>query len=170
MGLIRRNEKGETYYYWYNKGERIYLGKLTDRTVIDKIKYISSNLDSLSDEERKEFLAWIDELKAVLGLIPQSSKVENDKLDSIEKKLDKVLQILQSKEITEDELDRTYEFMKDSLGYVSIENIRKQLGMSYEEFMRKFRDYIIRNYELIPGGKEGILKNGVMYGIIRRKK
>jgi hypothetical protein len=36
--------------------------------------------------------------------------------------------------------------------------------------MREFRDYIINNYELIQGGKEGIVIKGIMYGIIRRKK
>ncbi|WP_240872248.1 hypothetical protein [Acidianus infernus] len=68
------------------------------------------------------------------------------------------------------DLDRTYDFMKDSLGYVRIENLRKQLGMSLEQFMAKFGDYILQHYELIPGGEEGFIKNGVMYGIIRRKR
>jgi len=35
--------------------------------------------------------------------------------------------------------------------------------------MGKFRDYILKNYELISGGKEGIVIKGVMYGIIRKK-
>ncbi|BFI75522.1 plasmid protein [Sulfurisphaera ohwakuensis] len=167
MGLVRRHEKGETYYYYYNKGERIYLGKLTDRTVIDKIKYISSNLDSLSEEERKEFLSWINELKAVLGLIPQSS--DTNKLDTIDRKLDKVLELLEGRKKSIADLDRAYEMMKNSLGHVRIDLLRKQLGMSLEQFMNEFGDYILQNYELIQGGDEGFVKNGIVYGIIRRK-
>ncbi|AEE94611.1 conserved hypothetical protein [Acidianus hospitalis W1] len=68
------------------------------------------------------------------------------------------------------DLDSTYDFMKDSLGYVRIDNLRRQLGMSLEQFMAKFGDYILQHYELIPGGEEGFIKGGVMYGIIRRKR
>ncbi|WP_246253048.1 hypothetical protein [Acidianus brierleyi] len=174
MGLIRRRENEETYFYWYEHGKKVYLGKLVDRTVIDKIKYISPNLDKLSEEERKEFLEWIGELKAVLGLIPQS--MPSNDLDVINKKLDKVVQLLDGIGSKEDkrksptELDRAYEMMKNSLGYVRIDDLRRQLGMSLEQFMSEFRDYILENYELISGGKEGIIKDGTVYGIIRRKK
>ncbi|MCH4814976.1 MAG: hypothetical protein QXY87_04085 [Saccharolobus sp.] len=51
-----------------------------------------------------------------------------------------------------------------------VKDLRIQLGLSLEEFMRKFRDYILEHYELISGGKEGIVKDGVLYGIIMRKK
>ncbi len=60
--------------------------------------------------------------------------------------------------------------MKDSLGYVTVQDLRKELGMTLEEFMDTFYDYVKSNYELIPGGKEGFVIGGEMYGIIRRKK
>ncbi len=91
----------------------------------------------------------------------------------MEKKVDGVLSILKElkgKERTTQDLDRVYDFVKDNLCMASIKDIREQLGMTLEEFMAKFRDYIIRNYELISGGKEGIVKEGVLYGIIRRKR
>ena len=71
---------------------------------------------------------------------------------------------------TTQDLDKVYDFVKDEFGMASIKDIREQLGMSLEQFMAKFRDYIIKNYELISGGKEGIIKGGVLYGIIRRRK
>ena len=71
---------------------------------------------------------------------------------------------------TTEDLDKVYDFVKDDLGMASIKDIREQMGMTLEQFMAKFRDYIIRNYELISGGKEGIVKGGVLYGIIRRRK
>lgn len=67
------------------------------------------------------------------------------------------------------DLDRIYDIMKDDVGYASIEKLRIQLGLSLEQFMAKFRDYILKNYELIPGGKEGFIIRGSLYGIIRRK-
>ncbi|WP_225968761.1 PepK [Saccharolobus islandicus] len=81
-----------------------------------------------------------------------------------------ILKELKGKERTTQDLDRVYDFVKDNLCMASIKDIREQLGMTLEEFMAKFRDYIIRNYELISGGKEGIVKEGVLYGIIRRKR
>ncbi|QIW25321.1 PepK [Sulfolobus sp. S-194] len=68
------------------------------------------------------------------------------------------------------DLDRVYDFAKNSLGHASIKDLRIQLGLSLEEFMRYYREYILQNYELIPGGEEGFIKGGVMYGIIRRKR
>ena len=68
------------------------------------------------------------------------------------------------------DFDRVYDFVKDDLGLASIRDIREQLGMTIEQFMDKFRDYIIQNYELHSGGKEGIVKGGVLYGIIRKKR
>lgn len=70
---------------------------------------------------------------------------------------------------TFEDLDKVYEQVKDDVGYASITDLRIQLGMSLEQFMSKFRDYIIKNYELISGGKEGLVIHGTMYGIIRRK-
>ncbi|ACR41237.1 hypothetical protein [Saccharolobus islandicus] len=47
----------------------MYLGTLRDRTVIDKIRYIASHLDQLTDEEKKEFLEWANELYNALNSI-----------------------------------------------------------------------------------------------------
>lgn len=71
--------------------------------------------------------------------------------------------------VTISDFERVYEFTKDGLCMASIEDLRIQLGLSLEEFMARFRDHILQNYELISGGKEGFVKGGVLYGIIRRK-
>jgi xylose isomerase len=60
--------------------------------------------------------------------------------------------------------------MKNSLGYVRIDDLRRQLGMSLEQFMSKFSDYVLQNYEVISGGSEGFIKGGTIYGIVRRKR
>jgi hypothetical protein len=60
--------------------------------------------------------------------------------------------------------------MKDSVGYVRIDHLRRQLVMSLEQFMVKFGDHILQHYELIPGGEEGFIIGGVTYRIIRRKR
>ncbi|BBG23130.1 hypothetical protein [Sulfuracidifex tepidarius] len=53
----------------YEKGKKVYLGTLKDRTVIDKIRYIGLYLDQLSDEEKNEFLEWANELYNTLNSI-----------------------------------------------------------------------------------------------------
>ena len=70
---------------------------------------------------------------------------------------------------TEADLDRIYEQVKDRLGMTTIEILRVQMGMTLEQFLARFRDHIIQNYELFPGGKEGIVLNGVVHGVIRRR-
>ncbi|BFH74053.1 hypothetical protein SJAV_19970 [Sulfurisphaera javensis] len=69
-----------------------------------------------------------------------------------------------------EDLDKVYERVKDDLGYASIKDLREQLGMSLEQFMGKFSDYILQNYELISGGKEGFVIRGALYGIVRKKR
>nr|WP_011167194.1 hypothetical protein [Acidianus ambivalens]CAA12523.1 PepK protein [Acidianus ambivalens] len=91
------------------------------------------------------------------------------KINEIYNKLDEILQLLKSKKKTPRDLDILYDKMKDSLGYVRIDNLRKELGMSLEEFLSTFSDHIEKHYELIPGGDEGFIRNGILYGIIRRK-
>ena len=178
MGLIRRRENDQTYFYWYENGKKVYLGTLKDRTVIDKIRYIGSNMDKLTEEERKEFTNWLNELyNAVSSILGKSSNMSvpnlgNAELKEINEKLDKVLEILnetRKRKKTTYDLDVLYDKMKDSLGFVRIDNLRKELGMTFEEFMQTFGDYIEKHYELIPGGDEGFVRNGVKYGIIRRK-
>ena len=41
--------------------------------------------------------------------------------------------------------------------------------MSPDQFLARFRDYLMRNYELYPGGDEGIVLNGVVHGVVRKK-
>jgi uncharacterized protein YeeX (DUF496 family) len=176
MGLVRRRENDQTYFYYYENGKKVYLGTLKDRTVIDKIRYIGSHLDYLSDEEKKEFLEWANELySAISSILGKNNAVSLPIMDctKLEGKIDEVLSILKElkgKERTTQDFDRVYEFVKDDLGYASIKDIREQMGMTLEEFLAKFRDYIIRNYELHSGGKEGIVKEGILYGIIKRKR
>ncbi|ARM77207.1 PepK [Acidianus manzaensis] len=71
---------------------------------------------------------------------------------------------------TYEDLDKVYDIIKDDIGYAQIKDLREQLGMSLEQFMSIFRDYILQHYELISGGKEGFVQRGVLYGIIRRKR
>lgn len=73
------------------------------------------------------------------------------------------------REVTISDFERVYDFVRDSFGMASIKDIRVQLGLTLEEFMSRFRDYILANYELISGGKEGFVKGGILYGIIRKK-
>ncbi|MGC9105464.1 MAG: hypothetical protein ACP5HQ_03465 [Thermoprotei archaeon] len=75
-----------------------------------------------------------------------------------------------TKEVTVSDLERVYDFVKNDLGMASIKDIREQLGLTLEQFMAKFRDYILQNFELISGGKEGFVKGGILYGIIRKKR
>lgn len=91
-------------------------------------------------------------------------------IDVIKNALREVLEEFFGKPKTYDDLDKVYEIVKDDLGYATIKDLREQLGMTLEQFMGKFRDYILKNYELISGGKEGIVIKGVMYGIIRKKR
>ena len=178
MGLVRRRENDQTYFYWYENGKKVYLGTLKDRTVIEKVRYIGSNMDKLSEEEKKEFMTWLNELyNAVSSILGKNSNTSvpnlgNIELKEINEKLDKVLEILnetKKRKKTTYDLDILYDKMKDSLGFVRIDNLRKELGMTFEEFMQSFGDYIEKHYELIPGGEEGFIRNGVKYGIIRRK-
>ncbi len=98
------------------------------------------------------------------------TEVQKEDLDLIKNSLREVLEEYFGKIKDFKDLDMTYDEIKNDLGYVQIKDLREQLGMTLEQFMGKFRDYIIKNYELIPGGKEGIIKGGVLYGIIKRKR
>jgi hypothetical protein len=73
------------------------------------------------------------------------------------------------KDVTISDFLRVYETAMDDTCMASIHDIRTMLGLSLEDFMAKFRDYILQNFQLISGGKEGIIKDGVLYGLIRRK-
>ena len=65
--------------------------------------------------------------------------------------------------------DKVYEEVKDNLGYASLQAIRVELGLSKEEFYSKFKSHIEANYDLIAGGEEGLVRKGVIYGIIKKR-
>ena len=128
---------------------------------------------------QEAFQAFVEELSG-LG-IPLSSQTQVpdtavlkrilDEVKSLEQRLNDLQQSLTGlkPKWTEKDLDRIYEQVKDRLGMTTIEILRVQMGLTLEQFMARFRDYIIKNYELFPGGKEGIVMNGAVYGVIRRR-
>ncbi|MEJ2771824.1 MULTISPECIES: hypothetical protein [unclassified Stygiolobus] len=65
--------------------------------------------------------------------------------------------------------DKIYDEIKDNLGYASLQSIRVELGLPKEEFYSKFKNHIESLYDLIAGGEEGLVKKGVVYGIIRKR-
>ncbi|BCU70855.1 hypothetical protein [Stygiolobus caldivivus] len=65
--------------------------------------------------------------------------------------------------------DKIYDEVKDNLGYASLQSIRIELGLSREEFYSRFKNHIESNYDLIAGGEEGLMKKGVVYGIIKKR-
>ncbi|BCU67599.1 hypothetical protein HS7_10360 [Sulfolobales archaeon HS-7] len=65
--------------------------------------------------------------------------------------------------------DEYYNKVKNALGVANLKLIREQMGVTKEEFYSKLSNYVQANYELIPGGEEGILVNGTICGIIRRR-
>jgi DNA-binding HxlR family transcriptional regulator len=64
--------------------------------------------------------------------------------------------------------ERIYNKVKDNLGYASLQAIRIEMGIGKEEFYSKFSRYIEENYTLIAGGEEGLIRKGVVYGIIKK--
>lgn len=127
---------------------------------------------SMGDRARPILLEAFQEFAKQLGL---SVNTNNNNVDVsqltrvIKSELESLFEEYFGKPKTVTDFNRVYDFVKDDLGYASIRDIREQLGMTLEQFMAKFRDYIIENYELHSGGKEGIVKGGILYGIIKRK-
>ncbi len=68
-----------------------------------------------------------------------------------------------------EKLLRLYDDFKDGSDCASLEDIREETGLSEEAFYWGFTPLIEKEYELIPGGEEGIRKGGAVYGIIRKK-
>ena len=130
-------------------------------------------------EALHEFTSQVRALEEELGLPeatgdaqqPQLPEAVVDYMRRLEERLKRVEEYLaQSRpKWTEKDLDRIYYQIAGDTGLTMIKYLRQQMGMSLEEFMARFRDYIIQNYELHPGGDEGILINGTMHGVIRRK-
>lgn len=144
------------------------LGVISDERCEKLVQVLGNAAKPILEEALNEFAAQLNKL-GITTTVSSSSLIDCSKIDS---KLDEIIQLLSSKKSnkTTRDLDRVYEEMKDSLGYVRIDDLRRELGMSLEEFMSNFREYILQNYELIQGGKEGFIRNGIIYGIIRKKK
>ena len=125
----------------------------------------------------REAFSWFKEELQELGLpeaTGQSAGITVKELkeaveEAVKKAMKEYFEAYFGKPKTEADLDRVYYQICDDSGLTTIEHLRKQLGMTEEQFMARFRDYIIQNYELHSGGKEGILINGAMHGVIRRK-
>lgn len=139
---------------------------ISDEKCEKLVQVLGDRAKSMLIEALNEFLTQLSKL-GITAASSSSSPVDCSKIDT---KLDEIIQLLTSNKAnkTAKDLDKVYEEMKDSLGYVRIDDLRRELGMTLEEFMRTFREYILENYELIPGGKEGFIRNGVLYGIIRK--
>ena len=113
---------------------------------------------------QEAFQTFVTELSS-LGVPLQNASLRN----LLDEYFKRYFEAYFGKPKTEKDLDRTYDQVKDSLGMTTIEILRVQMGMTLEQFLARFRDYIIQNYELFPGGKEGIVLNGVVHGVIRRR-
>ena len=118
---------------------------------------------------REAFNAFAAELSG-LG-VPLDSQAQQPALDKnpVEEAVREVFEEYFGRPKTERDLDRVYEQVKDSLGMTTVEVLRQQLGMTLEQFLGRFRDYLLQHYELYPGGKEGVVLNGVMHGVVRKK-
>ncbi|NON61425.1 hypothetical protein [Acidianus sp. RZ1] len=86
-------------------------------------------------------------------------------LKEINRKLDRVLS---NPSDLEARFDSLYEEVKNSFNIARLSEIRKRMGLSQEEFYSKLSDYIERNYRLVSGGDEGVVKGGVIYGMVRK--
>ena len=121
----------------------------------------------------REAFSWFKEELQELGLPEATGQSANitlkDVKEAVEEAVRKHFEAYFGRPKTEKDLDRTYDQVKDRLGMTTIEVLRQQMGMTLEQFLGRFRDYIVQNYELFPGGKEGIVIGGVMYGVVRRK-
>jgi DNA-binding transcriptional regulator YiaG len=73
-----------------------------------------------------------------------------------------------STSFTNADFDKIFEEVKNPLGVASLKDIRERMGLSKEEFYSRFSQYIEANYQMYRGGDEGIVKNGVIFGIIKR--
>ena len=141
------------------------------KTTIQKVMNTSTKIDSILEELVNEgFIKLVKTTgRAKYYSLTKGQEVKSD-YEDLKRALREVLEEYFGKPKTFSDLDKVYDEIKDSLGYAQIKDLREQLGMTIEQFMAKFRDYILQNYELIAGGKEGFIRNGSVYGIIRRKR
>ena len=142
-----------------------------------KRKVKDDSLQQLLDELEKDGKIIKVQYRNKVSYKPLLSSDDNpilEEIRSLRSEINKVYDLLQkiveSKNVSDRELDEAYDRIKDSLGYAPLEKIRIELGLSKEEFYSKFRKYIEENYDLIAGGEEGFLRKGVIYGIIKRRR
>ncbi|WP_338598521.1 hypothetical protein V6M85_07735 [Sulfolobus tengchongensis] len=156
------------------------LGKKSSNKTIDKIfkELVNEGVISLATTKGKakyyvlsKNLKEKEIAKEVRGKTTENvnSDIQNVIREIVDEAIRKYFEEYFGKPKTFQDLDNVYETVKDDIGYASINDIREQLGMSLEQFMSKFRDYILKHYELIAGGKEGFVIHGTRYGIIRKK-
>lgn len=181
MPKERDINKNDVYNFILEYGKRDPKGRVPKKEIREKfgVKRIAGKLKEAIDELIKE--GKIKEDKDYYYLVNEKTSAtvtpQND-LDYLVKKLKEelitafsnLLEAYFGKPKTTEDLLRYYETMKDKFGFVTIKNLRIRMGMTLEEFMRRFGDYIEENFELIAGGDEGFIKNGSIYGIIRRKR
>ncbi|BCS91422.1 hypothetical protein [Metallosphaera javensis (ex Sakai et al. 2022)] len=89
-------------------------------------------------------------------------------ISEINRKLDILLSSCQGSSPTTQDLDKIFEQLKNPMGLASLKDIRERMGLSREQFYSRFSSYIEHNYQLYRGGEEGIIKGGVIFGIIKR--
>ncbi|AWR99855.1 hypothetical protein [Metallosphaera hakonensis] len=89
-----------------------------------------------------------------------------DLLKEINAKLDLLLSTFRKG--NELEFDRVFEEVKNPMGIAVLKDIRERMGLSREEFYPKFSTHIESHYQLFRGGEEGIVKGGVIFGLIKR--
>ncbi|MFP3220178.1 MAG: hypothetical protein RXR41_03415 [Candidatus Marsarchaeota archaeon] len=65
----------------------------------------------------------------------------------------------------EREFDSTYQKVKDVAGIATLKDIREAMNMEAPEFYAKF-EKISNRYKLSPGGVEGLIKDGNVWGVI----
>ncbi len=86
-------------------------------------------------------------------------------LNEINKKLDTLLQRNGSPNL---DFDKVFDEVKNPMGVATLKDIREKMGLSKEQFYSKYASHIQSSYKLFRGGEEGIVENGVIFGIIRR--
>ncbi len=130
-------------------------------TIILKTEIKTNTFESETklEEQNKDLTTTLTEINKKLDLL---SKI-NEKLDLILEKLGH-----SSTSFTNADFDKIFEEVKNPLGVASLKDIRERMGLSKEEFYSRFSQYIEANYQMYRGGDEGIVKNGVIFGIIKR--
>ncbi|MCI2414682.1 MAG: hypothetical protein MPF33_05455 [Candidatus Aramenus sp.] len=150
-----------------------------DKDRREEVKKLLDNLLSSRKIKMKKNRYYANEVKP--ATVKSNSQIQTSQqtfdLSSLEKEIEAIVKraVLEAFKSyfgdskSEKDFDRVYDEVKDSFGYAKLEEIRKQLGMSEEQFYGKFRNYILKNYQLIEGGSEGIVLHGTLYGIVKKR-